>query len=144
MTVLGFMTGSLINARVVVRYGLDNTLRAGLLISLTSALAIALLSPNAAQFMSVMALLSCLFFLGVGLTSANASMGAISLFRERAGAASAVYGFTHALLASAIGALAGELYRGRLIEPALIILACAVLAISGLALTRSSQTAKET
>ena len=138
------MTGSLINARVVVRYGLYNTLRAGLLISLTSALAIALLSSNAAHFMPVMALLSCLFFLGVGLTAANASMGAISLFRERAGAASAVYGFTHALLASAIGALAGELYRGRLIEPALIILACAVLAISGLALTRSSQTAKET
>ncbi|MFL2501356.1 MAG: multidrug effflux MFS transporter [Luminiphilus sp.] len=143
MTVLGFMTGSLINARVVVRYGLDHTLRTGLLISLASAIAIALLSPNAAQFMAVMALLSCLFFLGVGLTAANASMGAISLFRERAGAASAVYGFTHALLASAIGALAGELYRGRLIEPALIILACALLAISGLALTRSSQTAEE-
>jgi DHA1 family bicyclomycin/chloramphenicol resistance-like MFS transporter len=70
-------------------------------------------------------------------------MGAISLFRERAGAASAVYGFTHALLASAIGALAGELYSGRLIEPALIILACALLAISGLALTRSSHTAEE-
>ena len=143
ITVLGFMTGSLINARVVVRFGLDNTLMAGLLISLTSALAIALFSPNAAQFMPVMALLSCLFFLGVGLTSANASMGAISLFRERAGAASAVYGFTHALLASAIGALAGELYRGSLMEPALIILACSVLAISGLALTRSSQTAEE-
>ena len=91
-----------------------------------------------------MAMLSSLFFLGVGLTSANASMGAISLFRERAGAASAVYGFTHALMASAIGALAGELYRGSLIEPALIILACAVLAISGLALTRLPQTAQNT
>ena len=63
-------------------------------------------------------------------------MGAISLFRAQAGAASAVYGFTHALLASAIGALAGKLYQGRLLEPALVILACAVVAISGLALTR--------
>ncbi len=144
MTVFGFMTGSLINARIVVRYGLDSTMRVGLCVSLTSAFVIALLSPNAAQFTPVMALLSCLFFLGVGLTSANASMGAISLFRKRAGAASAVYGFTHALLASATGALAGKLYRGSLIEPALIVLACAVLAISGLALTRAPQTAQKT
>jgi len=78
-----------------------------------------------------MAALSSLFFLGVGLTAANASMGAISLYRERAGAASAVYGFTHALLAAAIGAFAGSLYQGRLIEPAMIILICAIIAVAG-------------
>ena len=79
-----------------------------------------------------MAALSSIFFLGVGLTASNASMGAISQFANKAGSASAVYGFTHALLASAIGAVAGLLYQGRLLEPALIMLGCAMLAFSGL------------
>ncbi len=80
----------------------------------------------------MLAALSSIFFLGVGLTSSNASMGAISLYAHRAGSASAVYGFTHALLASAVGAMAGLLYQGRLLEPALIMLGCAMLAFSGL------------
>ena len=140
LTVLGFMTGSLINARVVMHYGLDATLRAGLRISLGSAISIASLAPWANQYLYTMACLSALFFLGVGLTAANASMGAISLFRMQAGAASAVYGFTHALLASIIGAGAGALYRGRLLEPALVILGCSIIAILGQRLTRHDHT----
>ena len=91
-----------------------------------------LLSANASEHLYAMAALSSIFFLGVGLTASNASMGAISEFANKAGSASAVYGFTHALLASAIGAVAGLLYQGRLLEPALIMLGCAILAFSGL------------
>jgi len=123
-----------VNASLVMRYGMNMTLRAGLLTSLVSAVGIVAFAPDAKNMMSTLALLSSTFFFGVGLTSANASMGAISLFRHQAGAASAVYGFTHALLASLVGAVAGGLYAGRLIEPALIVLACSFLAISGLLL----------
>ncbi len=132
LTVFGFMTGSLANASLVMRYGMDKTLRAGLLTSLVSAMCIVGLAAEAQKHMVILALLSSTFFFGVGLTSANASMGAISLFRNQAGAASAVYGFTHAMLASLLGAIAGGLYAGRLLEPALVILACALLATSGL------------
>ena len=132
LTVFGFMTGSLINARLVMRFGMDHTLKAGLTISLLAALLMVLLSANANTHLYAMAALSSIFFLGVGLTASNASMGAISQFANKAGSASAVYGFTHALLASAIGAVAGLLYQGRLLEPALIMLGCAILAFSGL------------
>ena len=132
LTVFGFMTGSLINARLVMRFGMDHTLKAGLTISLLAALLMVLLSANANTHLYAMAALSSIFFLGVGLTASNASMGAISQFANKAGSASAVYGFTHALLASAIGAVAGLLYQGRLLEPALIMLGCAMLAFSGL------------
>ena len=132
LTVFGFMTGSLVNASLVMRYGMDRTLRAGLLTSLVSAMCIVGLAAEAQKHMVILALLSSTFFFGVGLTSANASMGAISLFRSQAGAASAVYGFTHAMLASLLGAIAGGLYAGRLLEPAIVILACALLATSGL------------
>ena len=134
LTVFGFMTGSLINARLVMRFGMDQTLKAGLMISLLAALLIVLLSANASAHLYAMAALSSIFFLGVGLTASNASMGAISQFANTAGSASAVYGFTHALLASAIGAMAGILYQGRLLEPALIMLGCAMLAFAGLSL----------
>jgi DHA1 family bicyclomycin/chloramphenicol resistance-like MFS transporter len=135
LTVFGFMTGSLINARLVMRFGLNRTMKAGLAISLCSAICIALLAPAAKQYLYTLATLSSVFFLGVGLTASNASMGAISLFPHRAGSASAVYGFTHALLAAVVGAVAGAVYRGRLLEPALAILVCAVLAMTGLWLT---------
>ena len=132
LTVFGFMTGCLINARLVMRFGVNQTLKAGLTISLLSAALIVLLSAKASDYLYAIAALSSIFFLGVGLTSSNASMGAISLYANRAGSASAVYGFTHALLASAVGAVAGLLYEGRLLEPALIMLGCAMLAFSGL------------
>lgn len=135
LTVFGFMTGSLINAKIVMRYGMDQTLKAGLLVSLASAACIAAMAPYASEYVYTLGMLSSLFFLGVGLTAANASMGAISLFPQLAGSASAVYGFTHALLASGVGVAAGKLYAGRLLEPALIMLGCAVLALLGLLLT---------
>lgn len=141
LTVFGFMTGSLVNASLVMRYGMHVTLKAGLFTSLASAVCIAALAPAASQHMLALALLSSSFFFGVGLTSANASMGAISLFRGQAGAASAVYGFTHALLASLVGAIAGGLYTGRLLEPALIVLACSLLAMSGLRLIPRGESA---
>jgi len=106
-------------------------------VSLASAACIAAMAPYAGEYVYTLGMLSSLFFLGVGLTAANASMGAISLFPQLAGSASAVYGFTHALLASGVGVAAGRLYAGRLLEPALIMLGCAVLALSGLLLTPS-------
>ena len=136
LSVLGFVVGSVINSRVVLRLGMTRTLKMGLTISVCAAMAIVLLAPDAKHFLYTMAALSSMFFLGVGLTASNASMGAISLYPTRAGSASAVYGFTHALLASLIGAVAGALYQGRLLEPALLILACAITALSGTLLIR--------
>jgi DHA1 family bicyclomycin/chloramphenicol resistance-like MFS transporter len=143
-TVLGFMTGSLINARVVMHWGMDKTLRTGLVISFLAALSIAGLAPFASHFPITLASLSSIFFLGVGLTAANASMGAISLFRQQAGAASAVYGFTHALLAAAVGAGAGWIYRGQLLEPAMVMLVCSGCALMGLSLIQKRDAATDT
>lgn len=134
LSVFGFMAGSLINARIVLRLGMIRTLKLGLAISLCSATAMVILAPDAKLVPYTMAVLSSMFFLGVGLTASNASMGAISLYPERAGSASAVYGFTHALLAAVIGAFAGALYQGRLLEPAMLTLACAISAFSGILL----------
>ena len=62
LTVFGFMTGSLINARLVMRFGMNQTLKAGLTISLLSAVLIVLLSAKAGDYLYAMAALSSSFF----------------------------------------------------------------------------------
>jgi DHA1 family bicyclomycin/chloramphenicol resistance-like MFS transporter len=85
------------------------------------------------------AILSILFFFGIGLISANASMGAISLYPHKAGAASAVYGCVHSLSSATMGAIAGFLYAGRLLEPVSLMLLCSVGALMGSALIHRSR-----
>ena len=62
LTVFGFMTGSLINARVVMRFGMNQTLKAGLSISLLSAVVIVFLSGKASDYLYAMAALSSILF----------------------------------------------------------------------------------
>jgi DHA1 family bicyclomycin/chloramphenicol resistance-like MFS transporter len=82
-----------------------------------------------------LAVSSCLIFFGIGLTSANAAMGAVSVFPKSAGAASAVYGFLHSVIAALVGFLAGIYYDGSLIPTANIMLVCGAIALLGLPLT---------
>ena len=51
LTVFGFMTGSLINARLVMRFGMNQTLKAGLTISLLSAVLIVLLCAKPSDYL---------------------------------------------------------------------------------------------
>ena len=83
LTVLGFMTGSLINARVVVRFGLDATLRTGLLISLFTSCAIAALAPSAGQWLVLMAGLSSSFLSGVNRSKCLRALFYFYVARQR-------------------------------------------------------------
>ncbi|EED35712.1 permease, major facilitator superfamily [Luminiphilus syltensis NOR5-1B] len=138
ITVGGFMSGSLLSSRVVIRLGLDRTLSMGCILALIAALFqfwFALQTPVSAL---VMVITTFSIFLGIGLTFANASMGAVALFPRNAGAASAVYGFIHALSASAAGYLAGAAYDGTVVPTAAAILIGTAIAGIGLLLVRSS------
>ena len=80
MTAAGFIVGSLSSSRLVLKWGADRTLRRGAFIcalSTTSAL-LTLINPDATK--ALLALISILFFFGVGLIAPNASMGAVSLY----------------------------------------------------------------
>ena len=58
-------------------------------------------------------------------------MGAVSLYPHKAGAASAVYGCIHSLSSATVGAIAGLMYAGRLLEPVALILLCSVGGLVG-------------
>ena len=140
MTAAGFIVGSLSSSRLVLRWGADRTLRRGAFIcalSTTSAL-LTLINPEATKVL--LALISILFFFGVGLIAPNASMGAVSLYPHKAGAASAVYGSVHSVASATVGAIAGATYSGRMLEPISIMFICSLGALIGIAITRHHRT----
>lgn len=139
MTVIGFVIGSLLSSRLVMKWGQDKTLRRGTFVCMGANGLVLLLTLYLPAFTVGFAILSILFFFGIGLISANASMGAISLYPHKAGAASAVYGCVHSLSSATMGAIAGLLYAGRLLEPVSLMLLCSVGALMGSALIHRSR-----
>lgn len=140
MTAAGFIFGSLSSSRLVLKWGADRTLRRGAFVcvlSTTSAL-LTLVNPEATR--GLLALISILFFFGVGLIAPNASMGAVSLYPHKAGAASAVYGSVHSVASATVGAIAGATYSGRMLEPISIMFICSLGALIGIAMTHRHRT----
>ncbi|MGB1352116.1 MAG: multidrug effflux MFS transporter [Luminiphilus sp.] len=139
MTVVGFVIGSLLSSRLVMKWGQDKTLHRGTFVCVLTNSAVLLLTLYLPSSTVGFAILSILFFFGIGLISANASMGAVSLYPHKAGAASAVYGCIHSLSSATMGAIAGLLYAGRLLEPVSLMLLCSVGALFGSALIHRSR-----
>ncbi|MEL0037832.1 MAG: Bcr/CflA family drug resistance efflux transporter, partial [Halieaceae bacterium] len=137
-SVSGFMAGALLCSRLVMYLGLLRVMTIGIVLCLLAAASQRLLAPNGLESTWGLAISSCLIFFGIGLTSANAAMGAVSLFPRTAGAASAVYGFVHSVIAALVGFVAGILYDGTLIPTANIMLICAAVGVLSLPLTRQN------
>ncbi len=136
VSVAGFMVGALLCSRLVIYIGMDNTLALGMTLTFTAALGQWLFATT--DTLHTVALAACSFtvFFGIGLTSANAAMGAVSLFPKIAGAASAVFGFVHAVIAAAAGFIAGQLYDGTLVPTTSIMLTAGTLGLLGIPLAR--------
>lgn len=136
VTVMGFMFGALTSSRLVPRLGQNTTMGVGVCLSVAGALLQFHFAKQQPTPTLALAICSFSVFFGIGLTSANASMGAISLFPKAAGAASAVFGFLHATTAALVGLLAGQLYDGTLMPTASIMLACSTIGLLGIPLAR--------
>jgi len=132
VSVFGFMVGSLLSSRVVMRVGADKTMAVGCSISATAAATLWLTAMQTDLHVVMLAVSSMFVFLGIGLSFANATMGAVSLFPETAGSASAAYGFVHAVTSALVGYIAGIAYDGSLVPTTTIMLCCALVALAGL------------
>lgn len=139
ISVAGFMVGALLCSRLVMRLGTNPTMTIGVVLTLLAAIVQWWAAPGGSANISLLAVSSWGLFFGIGLTSANAAMGAISLFPQSAGAASAVFGFIHATVAAIAGFIAGQLYDGTLVPTATIMLICAAIGLLGVPLARGSR-----
>ena len=106
---VGYMSGTMLAARLVMRLGIDRTLGigAGAMAAggLGMVMAVALGLTSAASLVLPMAL----YLAGLGMVLPQAIAGAMTPFPERAGAASALLGFIQQSAAALCGAVVGWL-----------------------------------
>ncbi|SFC01131.1 MFS transporter, DHA1 family, bicyclomycin/chloramphenicol resistance protein [Marinospirillum celere] len=125
--VLGFILGAFLSARLVARLGLETTLGWGMaVLFLAAGLAAIFWWLDWVYVWTLMPAMLLVFAAG-GLTLANSQAGAVTLFRETAGSASAVFGLFQISTAGLTGALAGYFYKQTLLPLAVILLSCAFL-----------------
>jgi DHA1 family bicyclomycin/chloramphenicol resistance-like MFS transporter len=102
-TVMIVFAAGMLATRLAPRYGLDRSIRGGLLAAATGSLAIlavSLFSPGFLPFLAAMSV----FLLGMGIVNPLGTAQALSPFGEKAGAASALVGFWQ-MMTAAIGVL---------------------------------------
>jgi MFS transporter, DHA1 family, multidrug resistance protein len=106
---VGYMSGTALAARLVMRLGIDRTLGVGAAAMAAGGLgmvaAVALGLASAASLVLPMAV----YLAGMGMVLPQAIAGAMTPFPERAGAASALLGFIQQSAAALCGALVGWL-----------------------------------
>jgi DHA1 family bicyclomycin/chloramphenicol resistance-like MFS transporter len=109
LTCFGYLAGALLAARIVTRVGLHKTLGFGcaaLALGGLGMLGVVALVPT-----SALALLApvTLYLAGLGLALPQGVAGALTPFRNNAGAASSLLGFVQQTCAAALGILVGQM-----------------------------------
>jgi len=109
LVVLGYISGTLLAARLVVKIGIDRTIGYGTmaLASGGSLMLGAFLFGPVSPFVILLPMM--LYTLGVGLVMPQSMAGAMSPFPERAGAASSMLGLMQMIFAAFGGLLLGHL-----------------------------------
>src|SRR5436305_7520906 len=100
-TVLIVFAAGMLATRLAPRYGLDRSIRGGLLAAATGSIAMLLVSRYSPGFLPFLGAMS-VFLLGMGIVNPLGTAQALSPFGEKAGAASALVGFWQ-MMTAAIG-----------------------------------------
>jgi MFS transporter, DHA1 family, multidrug resistance protein len=132
----GYVVGTMIATRRVLRLGLDRTIGLGVVLIAAGGLAVAAVVaaglPNAVWLVAAMAV----YLAGLGLAMPQAMAGALTPFPDRAGTASSLMGFVQQTVAAIVAAVVGD-YLGRSAWPvAGVVAAMGCLAFLLWALTR--------
>jgi DHA1 family bicyclomycin/chloramphenicol resistance-like MFS transporter len=100
-TVMVVFTAGMLATRLAPRFGLDRSIRGGLVAAAGGSIAILAVSIFHATFLPFLAAI-CAFLLGMGIVNPLGTAQALSPFGEKAGAASALLGFWQ-MMGAAIG-----------------------------------------
>ena len=100
-TVMIVFASGMLATKLAPRYGLDRSIRGGLLAAATGSIAMLLVSLYSPTFLPFLGAMS-VFLLGMGIVNPLGTAQALSPFGEKAGAASALVGFWQ-MMTAAIG-----------------------------------------
>ena len=127
-TVLIVFAAGMLATRLAPRYGLDRSIRGGLLVAATGSVAIVLVSIYNPTFLLFLGAIS-LFVLGMGIVNPLGTAQALSPFGEKAGAASALLGFWQ-MMNAAIGVwLAATVSREAMFSLSVVLAVSSVIAV---------------
>lgn len=128
--VAGYLVGTLVCRRFVVRHGLQRTVYAGASLQAAAGSTMALLAAVGAHVPA--SIVAPMFFFGIahGMIQPPAQSGAVAPFPKAAGAAAALMGFTMMSVASFVGFLIGASYNGTVYPLTLTICATSLASAS--------------
>ncbi len=134
-TVMIVFAAGMLATRLAPRFGLDRSIRGGLVAAAIGSVAILLVASLHATFLPFLGTM-CVFLLGMGIVNPLGTAQALSPFGEKAGAASALVGFWQ-MMGAAIGVfLAATLSREAMFALSIVLTIASLLA-AGLYTLRS-------
>jgi MFS transporter, DHA1 family, multidrug resistance protein len=126
-TVMIVFAAGMLATRLAPRFGLDRSIRGGLVAAATGSIAILLVASFNATFLPFLGAM-CVFLLGMGIVNPLGTAQALSPFGEKAGAASALVGFWQ-MMGAAIGVyLAATVSREAMFALGIVLTAASLLA----------------
>src|SRR2546429_981102 len=135
-TVMIVFAAGMLATKLAPRFGLDRSIRGGLVAAAAGSIAILLVSVFHPTFLPFLAAMS-VFLLGMGIVNPLGTAQALSPFGEKAGAASALLGFWQ-MMGAAIGVyLAATVSQEAMLGLGIVVVAASLLAL-GLYTMRSS------
>jgi MFS transporter, DHA1 family, multidrug resistance protein len=126
-TVMIVFAAGMLATKLAPRFGLDRSIRGGLVAAATGSIAILLVSLLHPTFLPFLAAI-CVFLLGMGIVNPLGTAQALSPFGEKAGAASALVGFWQ-MMSAAIGVwLAATVSHEALFALGIVLTAASLIA----------------
>jgi DHA1 family bicyclomycin/chloramphenicol resistance-like MFS transporter len=129
-TVMIVFAAGMLATRLAPRFGLDRSIRGGLVAAAAGSIAILAVSIFSAAFLPFLAAM-CVFLLGMGIVNPLGTAQALSPFGEKAGAASALLGFWQ-MMGAAIGVWLAATVSHQAMFALGIVLTAASLVAAGL------------
>jgi len=134
-TVMIVFAAGMLATKLVPRFGLDRSIRAGLVAAAVGSIAILAVSILDAAFLPFLAAMS-VFLLGMGIVNPLGTAQALSPFGEKAGAASALIGFSQMTAAAIAVWLAATVSHEAMFGLGIVLTIASLLAL-GLYTTRA-------
>lgn len=137
--VLGFISGTILAQKLVLKRGLDGVIGIGVVcLALGGAIMLALVLYGTGSSLEI-TLPMALYTVGVGMVMPQAQASAMMPFGARAGAASSLTGLCQMLLSACVGLLVGWLLKGSALPMPLLI---ALIGAGALALFHAGRKAR--
>ena len=127
-TVMIVFAAGMLATKLAPRFGLDRSIRGGLLVAATGSVAILLVSIFNASFLPFLAGMS-VFLLGMGIVNPLGTAQALSPFGEKAGAASALVGFWQMMSAAIAVWLAATVSHEAMFALSIVLTVTSLLAV---------------